>query len=190
MPGECYLWTEEPGGLLSMGFHRVGHDWSDLACMHALEKETAAHSSVLAGRIPGTKEPGGLPSMGSHRVRDDWSDLAAATIIYKISSNIILWSFCLLFLLNLCVHVLGTASLYKMYFSLLVTMKKVWRVVRVTTINRVRHFQFSIQHCLTSPGWLSTSPSGMSCHHHPYGGLFLTPRVPSYLPVLGLQIPT
>ena len=28
-------WTEEPGGLLSMGLHRVGHDWSDLVCMHA-----------------------------------------------------------------------------------------------------------------------------------------------------------
>ena len=38
----------------------------------------AAHSSVLAWRIPGTEEPGGLPSMGSHRVRHDWSDLAAA----------------------------------------------------------------------------------------------------------------
>ena len=35
---------------------------------HALEKETAPHSSVLAWRIPGTGEPGGLPSMGSHRV--------------------------------------------------------------------------------------------------------------------------
>ena len=34
---------------------------------HALEKEMAAHSSVLAWRIPGTGEPGGLPSMGSHR---------------------------------------------------------------------------------------------------------------------------
>ena len=44
---------------------------------HALEKEMAAHSSVLAWRIPGTGEPGGLPSMGSHRVRHDWSDLAA-----------------------------------------------------------------------------------------------------------------
>ena len=33
---------------------------------HALEKEMAAHSSVLAWRIPGTEEPGGLPSMGSH----------------------------------------------------------------------------------------------------------------------------
>ena len=38
---------------------------------HALEKEMAAHSSVLAWRIPGTGEPGRLPSMGSHRVRHD-----------------------------------------------------------------------------------------------------------------------
>ena len=38
---------------------------------HALEKEIATHSSVLAWRIPGSGEPGGLPSMGSHRVRHD-----------------------------------------------------------------------------------------------------------------------
>ena len=38
---------------------------------HALEKETATRSSVLASRIPGTGEPGGLPSMGSHRVGQD-----------------------------------------------------------------------------------------------------------------------
>ena len=36
---------------------------------HALEKEMATHSGVLAWRIPGMAEPGGLPSMGSHRVR-------------------------------------------------------------------------------------------------------------------------
>ena len=45
---------------------------------HALEKEMATQSSVLAWRIPGTGEPCGLPSMGSHRVGHDWSDLAAA----------------------------------------------------------------------------------------------------------------
>ena len=45
---------------------------------HALEKEIATHSSVLAWRIPGTGEPGGLPSMGSHRVGHDWNDLAVA----------------------------------------------------------------------------------------------------------------
>ena len=38
---------------------------------HALEKEMAAHSSVLAWRIPGTGEPDGLPSVGSHRVGHD-----------------------------------------------------------------------------------------------------------------------
>ena len=38
---------------------------------HALEKEMATHSSVLAWRIPGTGEPGGLPSMGSHRIGHD-----------------------------------------------------------------------------------------------------------------------
>ena len=38
---------------------------------HALEKEMATLSSVLAWRIPGTGEPGGLPSMGSHRVGHD-----------------------------------------------------------------------------------------------------------------------
>ena len=64
-----------------MGSHRVRHDWSNLACMHALEKEMATHSSVLAWRIPGTEELGGLLSMGSHRVRHSWSDLAAAVLL-------------------------------------------------------------------------------------------------------------
>ena len=44
---------------------------------HALEKEMATHSSVLAWRIPGTGEAGGLPSMGSHRVGHGQSNLAA-----------------------------------------------------------------------------------------------------------------
>ena len=52
--------------------HYTGH-YPDL-----VEKEMATHSSVLAGRIPGTGEPGGLPSMGWDRVRHDWSELAAA----------------------------------------------------------------------------------------------------------------
>ena len=45
---------------------------------HALEKEVATHSSVLAWRIPGMGEPRRLPSMGSHRDGHDWSDLAVA----------------------------------------------------------------------------------------------------------------
>ena len=45
---------------------------------HALEKEMATHSSVLAWRVPGTGEPGELLSVGLHRGGHDWSDLAAA----------------------------------------------------------------------------------------------------------------
>ena len=61
-------WTEEPGGLHSLGSLRVGHDFTFTFHFHALEKEMATHSSVLAWRIPGMGEPGRLPSMGSHRV--------------------------------------------------------------------------------------------------------------------------
>ena len=51
---------------------------------HALEKEMATHSSVLAWRIPEMAEPGGLPSVGSHKVRHDWSDLATAGIFVDV----------------------------------------------------------------------------------------------------------
>ena len=54
---------------------------------HALEKEMATHSSIVAWRIPGTEEPGGLLSMGSHRVGHDWSDLAAATAAAAAAKN-------------------------------------------------------------------------------------------------------
>ena len=73
-------WTEEPGGLQSMGLRSRTRlsDFTFTFHFPALEKEMATHSSVLAWRIPGTGEPGGLPSVGSHRVRHDWSNLAAA----------------------------------------------------------------------------------------------------------------
>ena len=64
------------------------NDFTFTVHFHALEKEMATHSSVLAWRIPGMGEPDGLPSMGSHRVRHDWSDLAAvaaAASSYNIS---------------------------------------------------------------------------------------------------------
>ena len=63
-------WTEEPGGLQSIGSQSRTQlsNFTFTFHFHALEKEMATHSSVLAWRIPGTGEPGGLPSMGSHRV--------------------------------------------------------------------------------------------------------------------------
>ena len=54
---------------------------------HALEKEMATHSSVLAWRIPGTGKPGGLPSMGSRRVGHDCSDLEEEEVISKAQTS-------------------------------------------------------------------------------------------------------
>ena len=57
--------------------HGVAKSWIRLSdftsafYFHALEKEMATHSSVLAWRIPGMGEPGRLPFMGSHRVGHD-----------------------------------------------------------------------------------------------------------------------
>ena len=65
------------GGAWWAAIHGVSKSWIRLRDFtftfhfHALEKEMATHSSVLAWRIPGTGEPGGLPTMGSHRVGHD-----------------------------------------------------------------------------------------------------------------------
>ena len=72
------------GGAWKAAVHGVAEGWTQLKDFtftfhfHALEKEMATQSTVLAWRIPGMAGPGGLPSMGSHRVGHDWSDLAAA----------------------------------------------------------------------------------------------------------------
>ena len=81
-----YSCLENPmdGGAWKAAVHGVARsrtwlsDFTFTFHLHALEKEMATHSSVLAWRIPGNGEPGGLPSMGSHRVGHDWSILAAA----------------------------------------------------------------------------------------------------------------
>ena len=52
---------------------------------HALEKEMATHSSVLAWSIPGTGEPGGLPSMGSHLAAATW-----AVLVHHLDFNSLL----------------------------------------------------------------------------------------------------
>ena len=64
-------------GVWSAAVHGVAksrarlNDFTFTFHFHALEKEMATHSSVLAWRIPGMAEPGGLPPMGSHRVGHD-----------------------------------------------------------------------------------------------------------------------
>ena len=85
-----YSCLENPmdGGVWWAAVHGVAKSRARLSDLtfafhfHALEKEMATHSSVLAWRIPGTGEPGGLPSVGSHRARHDGSDIAAAAAFY------------------------------------------------------------------------------------------------------------
>ena len=63
--------SREGNGTWKAAVHRVTEGRTRLSDLtstfhfHALEKEMATHSSVLAWRIPGTGEPGGLPSLGS-----------------------------------------------------------------------------------------------------------------------------
>ena len=72
LPGKSH-----DGGAWQAAVHGVARSQTRLSNFtltfhfHALEKEMATHSSVLAWRIAGTGEPGGLPSMGSHRVGHD-----------------------------------------------------------------------------------------------------------------------
>ena len=81
------------GGALYAAVHGVTKSQTRLSDFtftfhfHALEKEMATHSSVLAWRIPGMVGPSGLPSMGSHRVGYDWSDLAEGIIILLWDRN-------------------------------------------------------------------------------------------------------
>ena len=74
-----YSCLENPmdGGAWKAAVHGVAEgqtrlsDFTFIFHFHALEKEMATQSSVLAQRIPGTGEPGGLPSVGLHRVGHD-----------------------------------------------------------------------------------------------------------------------
>ena len=77
LPGKSHRWRS------LVGCSPWGHWELDMTeqlhfHFHALEKEMATHSSVLAWRIPGMGKPGGLLSMGLHRVWHDWSNAAAA----------------------------------------------------------------------------------------------------------------
>ena len=86
-----YSCLENPmdGGAWKAAVHVVAEGWTWLSDFtftfhfHALEKEMATHSCILAWRIPGAGQPGGLPSMGLHRVGHDWCNLAAVAAAVK-----------------------------------------------------------------------------------------------------------
>ena len=96
LPGKSYGWRSLVGCTVH-GVTRSRTRLSDFPFtfhFHALEKEMATHSCVLAWRIPGMGEPGGLPSKGSHRVGHDWSDLAAAAAADSKERSVLCFTFC------------------------------------------------------------------------------------------------
>ena len=88
---------------------------------HALEKEVATHSSVLAWRITGMGEPDGLPSMGSHRVGHDWSDLATTRAIKRDRPRQGLLS------LGKLLYLYGISSSSTVMVPVIRTFKKIWK---------------------------------------------------------------
>ena len=114
--------------------HGVAKSWTRLSDFpfifhfHALEKEMATHSSILAWRIPGTGEPGGLLSMGSHRVGQDWSDLAAAAaecvlceldVVMKVTQELLAWCIVLILTFSMSVSWLWSISVQSLNCVLL-----------------------------------------------------------------------
>ena len=86
-----YSCLENPmdGGAWWAAVHAVAKSWTRLSDFpftfhfHALEKEMATHSSVLAWRIPWTEKPGRLQSMGSWRVGHNWAtSLSLSTFMH------------------------------------------------------------------------------------------------------------
>ena len=81
-------------GVWKDAVHGVAEGWTRLTDFtftfhcHALEEETATHSSALAWRIPGTAGPGELPSMESHRVGRDLAAAAAAAAAAAVKAMV------------------------------------------------------------------------------------------------------
>ena len=110
---------------------------------HALEKEMATHSRVLAWRIPGMAEPGGLPSVGSHRVRHGWRDLAAACFPILFSTEVICFFYFSKWLLFSCVQVWDLVQ-YRVYETLYFFRLKsygMWYIqhITVTYLSKKKH---------------------------------------------------
>ena len=99
------------GGARWAAVHGVAKIWAQLSDFtftfrfHALEKEMAAHSSVLAWRIPGTGKPGGLPSLGSHsRTRLKQLSSSSSSSLPQEKMNIFLVYFSRIVLFHIYIH--------------------------------------------------------------------------------------
>ena len=101
--------------------------------LHALEKEMATHSTVLACRIPGQSqgEPGGLLSMGSHRVGHDWSNLAAAAAVPALSQLSIFFLQIVSYFLTPRWHSPATPNNFGSLFHLLGCAQKIYATLNI-----------------------------------------------------------
>ena len=140
------------GGAWKAAVHGVaeGPTWlSDITFtfhLHALEKEMATHSSVLAWRIPGTGEPGRLPSIGSHRVGHDWSDLAAAAASYKLEMpNQIIKMYFIISNTNFtnCINIFVLENICFWFRTLSVFMNFSYGIQNIVKSKPCHHFNFS-----------------------------------------------
>ena len=87
------LWTEELGGLQSMGSLKVRHNWASSFSLFTFVHWRRKWKPPPVFLPVESQGRGNLPSMGSHRVRHDWSDLAAAAAEKYISYLFIIYVF-------------------------------------------------------------------------------------------------
>ena len=101
-------WTEEPGGLQSMGLRRVRHDWATSLSLFTFthwRRKWQPTPVFLPGESQG-REPGALQSMGSRRVGHDWSDLAAVFYYIYVYRHIYIYIYIYFITLSLSIYLL------------------------------------------------------------------------------------
>ena len=107
LPGKSHGWKSMVG---CSPWGRWGSDTTERLHFHALKKEMATHSSVLAWRIPGTGEPGGLPSIG----------LQSRTQLKRLSSSLhITKNHRIYFVLLFLIYLLSLFCFFKLKFLLI-----------------------------------------------------------------------
>ena len=149
------------GGAWKAAVHEVAEgrtrlsDFTFTFYFHVLEKEMAAHSSVLAWRIPGTASLVGciVQSMGSHRVGHDWSNLAAAAAAAAVTSDtehLIMGLFVWFWVVQIFYIFSFLFSLLFLSSSLRYTVRFfIWNIILLKI--EVCNYKFASEHCFCFP---------------------------------------
>ena len=117
LPGES-PWAEGPGRLQSIGLHRVWHNWSDLACTHALEKVLRTRSQRRRGFFLSTlplmsSQPSSLVCIAMISSQEPWTSHLGSSVMFL--SRLLTWQVCWLSgsrtPLDICCIVMGQSGL-------------------------------------------------------------------------------